>query len=215
MKGANVSDHIVREAAKRLWAFHCKSDPLERADAIVGLGSYDLRVAEKCASLYAEGWAPEVLFSGATGNWTGSLFGASEADVFAKHAAECGLPPAVMCLEPNARNIGENMQFSARMLPSARHVILVTKPQTQQRCRATAAVQWPGATASVTSPATSFEDQPLPHHDMRALVCEMVGDLERIRTYPALGFQKHVNIPADVMDAFKTLRAAGLTDHMP
>ena len=37
----------------------------------------------------------------------------------------------------------------------------------------------------------------------------MVGDLQRIRLYPAMGFQIHQDIPADVWDAGQELIRAG------
>ena len=202
-------------AAKTLWSFHARGDLLLKADVIVGLGSYDLRVAERCADLFAAEMAPQILFTGASGNWTDAMFSGSEAEAFAAHALASGVPQAALHLEEQARNIGENMRLSAKMMPDVRRVILVTKPQTQMRCRATALKQWPEVESMVTAPHTPFEDQPLPHHGLRALICEMVGDLERIRTYPELGFQTPVHIPPSVAAAFGQLVAAGFVDHMP
>lgn len=202
-------------AAKTLWSFHAQGDLLLKADVIVGLGSYDLRVAERCADLYAAGMAPQILFTGASGNWTDAMFSGSEAEAFAAHAVSCGVPEGALRLEKEARNIGENMRLSAEMLPEVRCVILVTKPQTQMRCRATARKQWPEVESLVTAPNTPFEDQPVPHHGLRALICEMVGDCARIRTYPDLGFQTPVEIPPAVTAAFDQLVAAGFVDHLP
>jgi hypothetical protein len=42
----------------------------------------------------------------------------------------------------------------------------------------------------------------------------MVGDLQRIRTYPARGFQIPQEIPEDVWDAFEQLVAAGYNKHL-
>ena len=39
------------DLARALWHFHRVYAPLAPADAIVGLGSYDLRVAKHCAAL--------------------------------------------------------------------------------------------------------------------------------------------------------------------
>ncbi len=209
-----TSDEILK-AALCLWQFHSVGDPIIAADVIVGLGSYDLRVADRCAALFTEGVAPHVLFTGASGNWTGAMFADSEAETFAARAMAAGVPPGAITLETQARNIGENLRFSARLLADAQSVLIVTKPQTQLRCRAAAALQWPDVDIRVTAPLHNFDTQPLPHHDMQALLCEMVGDLERIRVYPALGFQAHVDIPAEVVDASNVLVAAGYTDHLP
>jgi len=42
----------------------------------------------------------------------------------------------------------------------------------------------------------------------------MVGDLQRIRLYPAKGFQIHQDIPDEVWQAFEALVAAGYDRHL-
>jgi hypothetical protein len=42
----------------------------------------------------------------------------------------------------------------------------------------------------------------------------MVGDLQRIREYPARGFQIPQDIPADVWDAYQQLVRAGYDRHL-
>ncbi|MBY5932050.1 YdcF family protein [Tateyamaria omphalii] len=205
----------VREAALILWEFHCVYDDLSPADAIVGLGSYDLRVAERCADLFHQGYAERIVFTGAVGNWTDTLFQASEAEAFGEAAVAAGVPDEAIVLETHATNIGENVCFSEQLLPSARRVILVTKPQTQMRCHATVRKQWPGVQALVTAPLTPFEDQPLPHHDARALICEMVGDVERMGAYAKQGFQIEVEVPDAVRRACDVLVDTGFVDHLP
>jgi len=117
-------------------------------------------------------------------------------------------------VEETATNIGENLASTSRLIPEAVSAILVTKPQTQLRCKATVQKQWPGVRVIMTAPQTAFEDQPTGVQDERGFFCEMVGDLERIMTYPARGFQVDVDIPDRVMSAFRTLRSAGFTDHL-
>jgi len=58
----------VITAAKTLWEFHCIYDALGPVDAIVGLGSYDVRVADRCAALFVAGYAPRLIFTGSEGN---------------------------------------------------------------------------------------------------------------------------------------------------
>jgi len=205
----------VDAAARTLWHFHAVSDPVAPADVIIGLGSYDLRVARRCAALYHAGMAERIIFSGAHGNWTEGLFAGSEAAAFAAEAIREGVPQTAVTLEEAATNIGDNIRFSARFMPNAKRIILVTKPQTQMRARATARKQWPAVFAMVTAPETAFEDQPLPHHDKRALICEMVGDVARMEDYAQRGFQAQVDVPQPVRAACDLLIAAGFTDHLP
>lgn len=205
----------ILKAAHTLWNFHHVYDELVPADAIVGLGSYDLRVAERCAGLYKAGLSSRVIFTGASGNWTKGLFDDSEAATFSRLAIKCGVSVEAITLEEAATNIGENLANVSCLVPEAESIILVTKPHTQLRCKATAQKQWPRVRAMTTAPLTTFEDQPTAAQNERGLFCEMVGDLERILTYPARGFQVCVHVPDRVLSAFHTLRAAGFTDHLP
>lgn len=42
----------------------------------------------------------------------------------------------------------------------------------------------------------------------------MTGDLQRIKLYPARGFQIHQDIPVEVWDAYEKLIDAGFNEHM-
>jgi hypothetical protein len=42
----------------------------------------------------------------------------------------------------------------------------------------------------------------------------MVGDLQRIKLYPAMGFQIPLEIPAEAWDAYERLVAAGFDKHL-
>jgi len=207
--------HETLTDACLLWDYHRIDDPLEPADCIVGLGSYDLRVAGHCAELFHQGLAPRLLFTGAEGNWTNALYEGSEARAFARHAIDEGVPEAAITLEEFARNIGENLSLSAELLGTHARVILVTKPQTQRRVAATQPVQWPDAEAMITAPQHDLDMQPTPIHPMPMVISEMVGDLYRMATYPDLGFQEKQPIPGRVQQAYRRLVAAGYTRHLP
>ncbi|WP_153769174.1 YdcF family protein [Labrenzia sp. CE80] len=204
----------VRDAALVLWNFHSVYDKPEPSDVIIGLGSYDIRVATHCARLFHDGLADRIIFTGSAGNWTRELFPDGEAEAFKAQAKADGVEERAILVEPRATNIGENICFCADMIPDAKRVIFVTKPQTQLRCKATVKKQWSNVRALVTAPATSFETQPLAHHDERALICEMVGDLERMDRYSKLGFQTDVQVPRNVRHAYDTLVKSGFVDHL-
>lgn len=201
-------------AAKVLWDFHCVYHDLRIADAIVGLGSYDLRVADRCSELFLQGYAREIIFTGKSGNWTQDMFPESEAQAFAVRAIKAGVPQHAITIEGLATNIGENVTFSAHLIPNAKVVIFVTKPQTQLRCQLTVHKQWKEVDAVVTAPLTEFWQQPTPDHDQRALICELVGDTQRAVRYPDFGYQAPVAITGDVTAAFDLLIKAGFTDHL-
>jgi len=208
-------DIKVEKAARALWHYHCIYDPLEQADAIIGLGSYDLRVADRCAELFFEELAPIVLFTGSAGNWTRGRFSRSEAEVFAERVIAQGVPESAIMLEQHATNIGENIRFSAKMLAPERRVILVTKPQTQRRCLATAKKQWPDGQTMTTAPMHSFAQQPTQDFPLDHLIHEMVGDFHRMQTYPNAGYQVAQDMPANAIAAYKFLVSQGFTGHVP
>jgi hypothetical protein len=77
---------------------------------------------------------------------------------------------------------------------------------------------WPEKSLRVTSPQISMDDY-LTRYSHESLSAEdvisiMVGDLQRIREYPARGFQIPQEIPADVWHAYDELVAAGFDRHL-
>ncbi|MEI6580151.1 MAG: YdcF family protein, partial [Eubacteriales bacterium] len=96
------------QLAQILWNYHYLGHQPTKADCILGLGSYDIRVAEYCAELYKEKYAPLIIFSGNVGNWTRDLFKTPEAHIFMEQALKKGVPPAAILTEDRATNIGEN-----------------------------------------------------------------------------------------------------------
>ena len=210
-----VLDARVLAAARVLFAYHRIDDPLAPSDAIVGLGSYDLRVADRCAELFHDGIAPRLVLTGRSGHWTRDLYETSEAEAFAQICVAAGVPESAILIEPEASNIGENIRFAAALLgPDLRRVVLVTKPQTQRRVKAAVARQWAGVEALVTAPRTAFGDQPTHAFPLENLVNEMVGDLQRILDYPAKGFAVAQDIPGEVMAAYEFLIARGFDRHL-
>lgn len=201
--------------AQILWDYHNRPEPLAKAELIVGLGSYDLRVADRCVELYKRSLAPKICFSGASGNWTSGLYETSEAAAFATRAVELGVPAKDIRIEECARNIGENISLTRKMLPDIKCFIWVTKPQTQRRVRATLDAQAPDVISAVTAPNHGLDEQPTDSHAMHDLICELVGDTWRTMAYPALGYMVEQQIPEDVRTAYVGLVAAGFTDHLP
>lgn len=212
----------VRALAKTIWDYHQMNHALERADAILVLCSHDTAVAERGAQLFLEGWAPLLIFSGGLGTITGRMWSEPEADQFARIAARLGVPEERMLIENRSSNTGENVDFTRQLLASRgidpASFILVQKPYMERRSYATFKKRWPEKRAIVTSPQVSFDDY-LARYSNDALsdddvVGIMVGDLQRIRDYPARGFQIAQEIPADVWDAFEQLVALGYDTHL-
>jgi DUF218 domain len=198
-----------------LWNYHVVFDDIERVDAIVCLGSYDVRVAERCARLMLDGAAQMAVITGGFGNWTRETFDRPEAEIFADVIAQRGIAKSKLIIERHATNIGENVELSRRaLLPhNVQRVAFVTKPQTQRRVSGTVRAKWPEIDAKITAPLLGLFDQARDEQGMVNLTDEMVGDLQRIIEYPKSGFQIEMNVPAPVLDAYARLRALGFDRH--
>jgi uncharacterized SAM-binding protein YcdF (DUF218 family) len=204
--------------AKRLWDYHHLNDKMEKVDCILALGSHDLRVPERAAELYLQGFAPLVIMSGGLGNFTQDIWTEKEADKFSAVAIEKGVPPEAILIENNSTNTGENIVFTQKLLKEKnldpQSFIVVQKPYMERRSYATFKKHWPDKKLLVTSPQTSFEEYPNEEIPLERVINIMVGDLQRIKMYPAKGFQVYQEIPDDVWKAFEQLVALGFDKHL-
>ncbi len=213
----------VNELAKIIWDYHHLHHKLKEADLIFVLGSHDIRVAEYASQLFLKGYAPLILFSGneGVGRDISGFKGTPEAERFAQIAKEAGVPEQAILIESKSRNTGENIMFSHQLLQNKNimieSLIAVQKPYMERRTFATLKAQWPQPQPDflVTSQPISFEEyirNPLYPADYTINV--MVGDLQRIKEYPKLGFQIEQNIPDEVWDAWERLVALGYSKHL-
>jgi uncharacterized SAM-binding protein YcdF (DUF218 family) len=212
----------VWQLASKIWDYHKLKHALEPADAILVLCSHDERVAERSVELYKASFAPLVIFSGGAGAITKQLWQEPEAERFARIAIAAGVPKENVLTENKSSNTGENVRFTRRMLDELglelQKFLLVQKPYMERRSYATFRKLWPEKDVKVTSPQISFEEY-LRNYANSALTWEdvisiMVGDLQRIRLYPARGFQIEQEVPADVVAAFDELVTAGFTKYL-
>ncbi|HKP84285.1 MAG TPA: YdcF family protein, partial [Pyrinomonadaceae bacterium] len=125
-------------------------------------------------------------------------------------------------IEAHSTNTGENIAFTKRLLTekglNPHSFIIVQKPYMERRSYATFRKLWPEKDLIVTSPQVSFQSY-LEEYANRSLsvddvVSIMVGDLQRIRLYPSLGFQIEQEIPAEVWSAFELLVRAGYDKYL-
>lgn len=212
-----ISNEILHYA-KQLWDYHHVNHHLQKADAILVLGSHDLRVAMRGAELYLQQYAPIIIFSGGLGNFTKEMWDEKEADKFAKIALQMGVPAKDILIENKSTNTGENILFTQKLLQeknlNPQSFILVQKPYMERRSYATFMKHWGNKTLMVTSPQISFEDYPTEEIPLEKVINIMVGDFQRIKEYPALGFQIEQPIPDEIMFAYEQLITAGFTKHL-
>ena len=206
-----------------LWEYLKLDHPLKKADLILVLGSNDLRAAEYAAGLFNDGYAPRIMFSGKRGRLTEQLFEdgmwtKSEAETFAEVALQKGVPASAVITEPDSTNTGENIMFSHKIIEHLgipfHSIILVQKPYMGRRAYATFKKIWPEPEIMVTSPPIPFQQYPTAIISREYLINLMVGDLQRIKIYPDMGFQIPQNIPEKVWDAYEKLVSRGFTNHL-
>jgi uncharacterized SAM-binding protein YcdF (DUF218 family) len=213
-----MTSQSIDQLAQTIWDYHHLNHPLEKSDLILALGSNDVRVAEYAADLYLQGFAPLLMFSGNVGALTKDQFSKPEAEVFADIARAKGVPDEAILQEPESTNTGENIVFSRRILTARgidpARIILVQKPYMERRAFATFRQRWPEKDVIVTSPPIPFSEYFNDVLPKDKVINIMVGDLQRIKFYPALGFQIAQDIPDEVWQAYETLISWGYDQHL-
>lgn len=207
--------------AKILWNYHCIGQeilPSNKKRLILGLGSYDLRVAEFCAKLLLSGVGKQIVFSGHSGNWTTGRYDKPEAEIFSDIAIANGVPKNKIWQEPDSSNLGENIKFSRQLLAELNYtpeeIIVVTKPNTTRRAYAAYMIYWTEMPVVLSSPPIDMSAR-VPGQTMGDLINELVGDSERIISYPKTGFQIPQDMPEIVMSAWQELKQLGYNNHSP
>ena len=209
--------------ARVIWDYMLMKQSPKRADAILALCSIDVRIAEYAADLFLNGLSDLLIFSGGSAHnddllkvsWEGS-----EAEHFAEVAMSKGVPKQKILIENKAQNTGENIRFTHELLKrrglKVNSLVLVQKPYMERRTYATFMQQWPESDTdiAVTSPPISYDEYFNQTNPKETIINIMVGDLQRIKEYPKLGFQIEQSIPANVWNAFESLVAAGYTGHL-
>jgi len=215
-------DDRIRALVEKIWDYHHVNHQLSQSDAILVLCSHDTVVAARGAELFLQGWAPLLIFAGGLGAITRRLWHEPEADQFARIAIDMGVPEERILIENRSTNTGENVLFTKRLLAAKgldpQTFIVVQKPYMERRSYATFSKVWPEKQVRVTSPRLSLDEYLRKcSHDALSpadVISIMVGDLQRIREYPARGFQIHQEIPDDVWRAYEELVKAGYDKYL-
>lgn len=210
------------EAVHILWDYMCLQQQPEKADCIIGFGCYNEDVARRAAQLYHEGYAPCILFTGALGRNTRTMWQDSEAVRFARIAMAEGVPEEAILVENRARNSGENLIYAKKLLEErnipVKKVIGVQKPYMERRLHAAFPVYWSEVSVTVTSWQQSYEEYLSGLHRWGRgepeTISMIVGDFQRIQKYAQLGYQIPQEIPDKCWEAFDCLVNLGYTDQL-
>lgn len=210
-------DEITRRNVQILWDYMHMNMKLEKSDLIVGFGCYNEDIALRCAQLYHDGYAGQILFTGGLGRNTKQMWTEPEADRFARIAIDAGVPPEAILIENKSTNTAENILFTRQMLQDRqiRQIIGVHKPFMERRLFAAMGVYWHEMKCIITSPQVTIDEyvrlsakQGL---DEKRVIEVLVGDFQRIDAYAKRGFQLPQHIPQPVWDAFDALVRMGYT----
>lgn len=206
----------VAEPLAIAWDFMRLVHPPVRADAILTLGSFDVRAAVHAAALWRAGLAPRIIMSGGIAHRGGLLdtgWNKPEARVFADAAIMEGVPAEAILLEEQAQNTADNFVLSRALAERKgirlHNLLVVAKPYMTRRGYATGRKAWPEAELVMQCEAIGVADYFTRERDPERALLALVGDLHRIVVYPALGFQVAQDVPPGVIDALRRLVEAG------
>lgn len=204
--------------AECLWDFQQMGHEPRACSVALGLGSHDLGVADATVDLYRRGFAPLIVFSGATSRTTQHRMPRGEAVHYRERALALGVPSAAVLVEPRARNTGENFRFSRALLEEARidvtSVLVVSKPYEERRAYATARKLWPDVDIVSASAPMSLAAYVDSIGDPRLVLDMLVGAVQRLLVYPAQGFMISQPLPGDVQAAYERLKHAGFVSRL-
>eukprot|EP00026_Physarum_polycephalum_P018846 Phypoly_transcript_20594.p1 GENE.Phypoly_transcript_20594~~Phypoly_transcript_20594.p1 ORF type:complete len:212 (+),score=37.51 Phypoly_transcript_20594:84-638(+) len=175
------------------------------------MGSYDTRVAECAAKLVLNGTVKYCVMTGGRGRLTPKEWPGTEAEKFGEIAQAMGVPKEKIVLESTSTNTGENLEFSRKLLASlglpAQRLVVVHIPFMARRAYGCVKKQWEEAEVAFCLPNLDYESE------MREEKFEkletMVGEVQRTKYYPKLGFVIEQDIPKEVWDATTLLIEAG------
>ena len=204
----------IDQFAQIIWNYHHLYHDLQPADCIMVLGNTDIRTIQRGIETYQEGWSEQMVISGGLGKITSKIWDVPEAEIFGKMAIEQGVPADKILLENKSTNTGDNVRFTRALLKEKgidyHSFLVVTKPYMERRAYATFKKVWPEKEVQVTSLQVSYHDYITNGADSKDRIINlMVGDLQRIKVYPAMGFQIEQEIPATVWTAWEELVALG------
>ena len=88
-------------------------------------------------------------------------------------------------------------------------MLLISKPYMERRAFATCRKAWPDVEATCASEPLTLDEYVNEIGDAKLVIDMLVGDLQRVIEYPALGYAIAQDVPAPVDAAYQRLLRAG------
>jgi uncharacterized SAM-binding protein YcdF (DUF218 family) len=196
-----------------IWNFGCLGVDPKRANIMIIFGCHNLRLAERAAQLYNQGFAPRILVSGGWGAITRSIWLMPEARMFQTRLVELGVPANSILLEEQASTVRENILFSQQIMQAhdinPSHILCVTQPFAERRVLSACQKAWNQAEITVTSPQIAFEDYPNEFITYSDLLSLLAGEIQRLQLFIDQCWIVPLIIPEEVLEASNILFSLG------
>lgn len=212
-----MTESGIDSLAELLYGYGKLNQELRTADAIVALGNMDVRIAGRAAELWHDNLAPVVVTAGGVGRLTPVSWAKPEAVMFAEVAQAAGVPSDKILIEDKSTNIPENIRLAVQLLTengyAARRLILVALPFAERRILALCKKQFPDIAITMASSGTPYSEFVNDDIDRQESLNLIVGEIDRLRKFPAKGFSVEVDIPQQITDAVDVLIAEGYSKY--
>lgn len=185
-------------------------DDLQPADIIWALGSNDTHVPMRAVDCYLKGLARWVVFSGGNGHRWADL-STTEADLFRDTAIAATVPADRIVVENRSTNTAENVLFTMPILAerqiAATSAVLITIPPFQRRASLTVHTHCPSL-RRINAPADWGHPVDWSESDLARCAQLCVGEIDRLRDYPARGFIRFdpATLPVEIVETAGFLR---------
>ena len=201
----------MKEQIKTLLEYLYMGKEIKKADIILGLGSIDYKVAEKCAELYKKGYGKYIIFTGKCGKGTEGIITQTEAENFRDIAIKQGVPEEKIFLEKCATNTYENYIYSSVVMEknnlNAKSIIVVQKPYAEKRSYLIAEKIYNKKEIYITSPEFSIENYEEYYNSNKntnifEINNEIVAEINLIEKVSKYNLQMYQKIPEKIKVAY-------------
>ncbi len=203
--------------ARKIFDYLYVNDVPEKSDIIIGFGHFDLNIARRCASLFLDGYARKIVFTGGVGAGTADL-DKPEAQAFLDVVLKeyPGIKRSDVLVEDKSSNTTENLFFTNELLQKdvpgmslgekAKTVMIVASPSRQRRVWLTCKKHFQGVNWNNVPPVSDYDNEvALFNTKNRDFVERLYGEVYRLMHYPSKGFIVKEPIPDDIMMAYNDL----------
>lgn len=207
--------------ARVIWDYSQMRQEPQPADAILALGTNDLRVAEFAADLYLRAFSPVLICTGGMahlGDLLSTGWDKTEAEMFAGVAVARGVPSERILLETRSTNTSDNLRFTRDLLREqgrpAKTILIASKPFVQRRVFAALPIAWPEIQATLVSPKMTLDDYFTDQLDPEKVINILLGDLQRLWIYGQRGWTVPQDIPESVRASYRRLAELGFSKQL-